>query len=611
MNALRSRPESSEAAIFTGLARRVRRRLIRAEWRRALTALAWVPWVGVAAVVALRLAGAAGWDLAAAVASVAGWLGAAAARAWTRRPSLYAALSNWDTLTGRNELFSSALAFAQTPAPDAGRELHLIRARIELDEIISRLPRELPLPRLRWPLVLGPVVAVTLAVLPWGRPVPTLGDQPLTEEMLAAAQAEAEALAAADPLAAKNAEALSDEERRLLEELQRQQQELAEKLKNAAGQTPRELLDALEKQARAAEELARQLGAGKEAWASEAMLQEMKQHPDTAELAEALEDKNAGQASEEARELADKLRSPELTQEATERLKTAFDRTMQKASETDRAQPTGQHVGAAAEDLQQENPAAAGAEMQALADKFARQQQRENAQAELDKLAEQLRQSGNSLMGQQGEGLQKLAGASGDAAESSPMPDLMPLSEMAADASAMDALPMTDLPVQPGTPRGTPIPGAGPPPKDAKPLAVVPGTAPAGGPPLAVAKPIPGAGGAAIPIPGAGSSSAPSGQPGAGGLLAGRGAAELNGKATTPQAAAAQGEVTVAAGEGESFLQTVQGQPRQEDVQRATRATAADFLKTQENAFDEKNLPPARRQQVKRYFDSLRQRFGE
>lgn len=597
MNALRPTPVSTNAVIFTTLARRVQRRLLTREFFHALRALGWLPWLGAASAVALGLLGAGHLAWSAALAGVLLWLLAAAGRAWARRPSAYAALAHWDVATDRKELFSNALIFASQEELDAGRELHLIRARIELDEIISRLPRELPLPRLAWGLALGPLAATGLAFAPWQQWTAPLEEQPLSAEQLAAAQAEIKALAeAADSLPDTAREALSDEERRLLEELKKQQQELAAELQKTDGPTPQELLDALEQQAKAAEELAQQLGAGKQAWASSEMLAEMKKHVDLAELAEALEDKKAARSAEEARELGDKLKNPELSQEATERLKTAYARTMAHATESDRTQLAGQHLAQADTALQQDHPAHAGDIMHTLADKFQRQQERELAQAELEKLAEQLRQMGQNLLTPTDEMLQKLASSGASASAETPMGDLMPLSEMAFEAGDLSTLPLSDLMPQAGTPRGTPIPGTAP---------------PAGSKPLAVAVPIPGtAGNAAVPIPGAGAG-APTGQPGGTGLMPGRGAAQLNGKATDPAAAAAQAEVTVTAGEGESFVQTVQGKPRQEGAQRAAQRTAAAFVRMQESALDEQNLPPARRQQVKRYFDSLRQRFGE
>ena len=74
--------------------------------------------------------------------------------------------------------------------------------------------------------------------------------------------------------------------------------------------------------------------------------------------------------------------------------------------------------------------------------------------------------------------------------------------------------------------------------------------------------------------------------------------------------AAAQGEVVAAVNDdGDSFVQEIEGQPRSESAQRSAKQTVVQFLKTQEEAFDEKNLPPARREQVRRYFEALRIRF--
>ena len=111
------------------------------------------------------------------------------------------------------------------------------------------------MPRLRWTW-LGPLAAVGFSLLPWWRPVIAPGDQPLSGDQVAAAAALADRLTppAAEPL--QDLKDLTEKERRALEELERTRQELAAALKNAEGKSPRDLLDDLEQQARAAEALA-------------------------------------------------------------------------------------------------------------------------------------------------------------------------------------------------------------------------------------------------------------------------------------------------------------------------------------------------------------------
>ena len=98
-----------------------------------------------------------------------------------------------------------------------------------------------------------------LRLLPWWRPVVTPGDRPLNDDQRAAAAAQGAQL---DPLARALLEqrnALTSEEQRALEAWTRAQEELQASLEAAGDTSPRDLLDALENQARAAEALAQQL----------------------------------------------------------------------------------------------------------------------------------------------------------------------------------------------------------------------------------------------------------------------------------------------------------------------------------------------------------------
>lgn len=606
---------------LAALAARAQRRLVFAAWLKNLRRLAWLPWLALPLIFLLHRA--------VPPAAIAGgvimlWMLSAFFQAWQNRPAPYAALALWDAAGRRQEALSSALVFAQetharaagdAASIDPGRALHMQRSQALAAAAARQLRADLPLPWPRWTW-LGPIAAVAFALLPFWTPDIAAGDRPLTDDMIAAAKAEAEKLAAntdAPPDALKE---LTDEERRALEELQKKQQELAGQLKNAEGKTPREILDELEKQARAAEELARELGADKDAWASEPLLAELRQHPDTADLADAVTDKNASRAAQESRNLADKLQDPALTSEVSERMRQALENAARQTTEADKDKLVDKTVAAASQQMNDSQPAAAGDEFEKLADTFARQEQREKAQEQLEQLAEQLRQSGSSIMGQQNGEMQKMAGASGSESQPSAMPDLQPLAQPgeASDSTAMLPAPGLDQNLSPpGEPRGTPIPGTGPPPKDAKPLAAIPGAGPLkDSKPLAAAVPIPGSGKGAIPIPILGAAAGGQGPPGLGGTQAGKGSTALGSKATELKAAAAQGEIAATPNaDGETYTQSVQGQPREEATARAAQQTTSEFLRTQEEAFDEKNLPPSRREPVRRYFEAIRKRFGE
>ncbi len=601
------------AALET-LAARARRRLLLIDALAAARRFAWIPWLALPLIVIGHR-----WVRAEIIASaaVALWVAAAAASAWRSRRSPYTALASWDTAAGRHDALSSAHVFAHesATAEDPGRLLHLDRSAGFCDTASSRLATDLPLPRLRW-TVLAPVAAIVFSLLPWWRPVVSPGDQPLTADQAAAVAAEADRLAQDTGLPLEQLPELTDAERRSLEELARTQRELAEALRQSEGKSPREVLDDLEKQARAAEALAKQLGADANAWASEQLLAELRRHPDTADLADAVTAKQPARAAEEARELATTLKNPALTSEVAERLSRTLDSALTEAGSVDTQKPVDAAVTDADQDLKQDQPVAAGDAFEKLAETFDRQHQRDLAREELEQLAERLREAGSSIMGQQGEGLKKLAGQPGQTANS-PMPSLQSLPNLGEPGDSLDQLPIPGLdgmpnamPGDPSQRRGTPIPGTGPPPKDARPLAVIPGTAPKDAQPLALAAPIPGAkpGSAAFAIPGARGQ----GIPAAGGTLPGHGATESGNQATEVKAAAAQGEVAAAPGaEGESFTQSISGQPRDEAVARAARQSAAAFLKEQEQALDTENLPPSRREQIRRYFESIRKKVGE
>ena len=432
--------------------------------------------------------------------------------------------------------------------------------------------------------------------------------------MLASARTEGERLLSEDAKKLPPVAELTEEEKRRLEELRKSLEAAAHELQHADGKTPRDVLAELERRAREAEELAREIGADDSAWASKEMIEEMRKHPDTADLALAIGDKNAGRSADESRKLSGQLKDPQLTSETGERVKTALDRTMQKAGEPDRKKMVGQHVGEADREMKDEKPAQAGEEFEKLAEKFQRLEQRENAQKELEKLAERLRQSGGSIMGQNTEGMKKLAGNQAKAGQSAAMPDMTPLSQLDAQRGDSETLPIPGLDgmpeMKPGKGRGSVIPGTGKLPRNVKSLTLIPGTVDKPEATLSLAVPIPGTM-PSIAVPGAG----PPGdgdQAIPGGLLAGRGHIPSANNSTKPNAASAQGEVAAAPGnDGDSFMRTIEGQPHDEAAVRAAKKTAAEFIKVQEEAFDEKSLPPSRRESVRRYFEALRGKFAE
>jgi hypothetical protein len=240
--------------------------------------------------------------------------------------------------------------------------------------------------------------------------------------------------------------------------------------------------------------------------------------------------------------------------------------------------------------------------------------ERQNSQQELQKLANQLRQSEMNVAGQKNEGLQKMQGnqpqnqgaqQGGQQAAQAPS-DLQPLQ-----------MPQGQLP-QPGDMQqgemgnSTPVPGTLTPGQGkGDRMAYVPGTAKPGqgGRPM-LSAPVPGTkpGGMAAQGVGEGPMS-PGGK--LGGTRAGIGTTkDATGKATKPQdtkfdtVVAAQG-----ASKGPSALRAIEGQARPEQAVRAKRDVNLQNLKAEEEALDEKNLPASRRDQVKRYFNALREKL--
>jgi hypothetical protein len=56
-------------------------------------------------------------------------------------------------------------------------------------------------------------------------------------------------------------------------------------------------------------------------------------------------------------------------------------------------------------------------------------------------------------------------------------------------------------------------------------------------------------------------------------------------------------------------MRSVEGGARKEDPTRSATPTTLEAIQAEEAALDEAALPPARREQVRRYFNELRKRF--
>ncbi len=560
---------------------------------------------------------------------LAGWL-------WSllRRPSELQALSIWDESGDWKDTFSSALAFEKKVLLEEGERLHVERARQTAVDAIGEIRSSLPAPSVGavWvlPLLMLAFAFTSLLVRPG-----EAGDAELTDEMRAAAEREAELLAE-EAAKIENITDLAKDDEDEIEKLKEAVEGVSEELADAEGKSAREVLEALEERARAAERLADKLGAADNAWASEEMLAEMGQHADTADLATAIRDKNAEASSAQADLISATLDREDLTREGQQRIAEALDRTMQKATEEDHAKPVGEHVGNASRKMGTQQPKPAARDFKRLADHFRTVMQREKAQQELKALAEKLREAGSKISGAKMEPMKQLAGNQGSKV---PPGQVQPLGAPP-QGSPMTQTPQGSQPGQTGAPNQTlqapglqnmqtgqaqpgqkgqqaaPVPGSQgkqqPGQKGQQGLAAGQSGSPKKpGKKAALSAPIPGMN------PGQGPSGASLGgqsQQGSlssnGGLEAGNATAELGNDQSTAMKATDESTVQAQINEdGESTLRAVDGQARAEQAQVERREAAVNFIQVEEDALDEQALPLSRREHVLKYFTELRERF--
>jgi hypothetical protein len=545
-----------------------------------------------------------------------------------RRPGHYSNLALWDQATGRREAFASAWWFEQQPALTAAQSAHVATQSALLPQALPALRRDLPLQPHRWlwlPLALAVLGLFIGQVLHPAAEIVTLD-----AEMEQMAKKEADRLAQAD-WDKKKLEGLSAEEQAALEKLTQSLKQTSSDLEKAGGKDAREVMASLEQRAREAEKLAERLDADKDIWASDKLIQSMREHADTADLGDAVAAKDATQSAAAAENLAQKLQSPQLTSDARERLNETLKDTEQQSEKEDRQRPVGQHLLSAGDRLKQAQSAEAGAEFQKLADKMRDLARREKSKEELEKLAQQIRDAGSNITGKnQAGGMQQMAAAeqAGKDGQSSQQaapqvgqtqPNAGQMGKMGQASQAQSSLQPPGL-GQNGQPQQmlqqAQTPGSGEtqkmqlsqmsegaqPGKEGQPMLVapIPGQKPGEKPDAIVLGP-PGDN----PAQGPGMVfSVPNGKE------AGAGVAELNAEATEKQNTANQAVVNAQqTNEGQSSVRAIEGGVRQEKATRSASQIATDAISAEEAALDESPLPPARREQVRRYFTELRKRF--
>ena len=568
------------------------------------------------------------------------WLSAGAVLTARRAPGVREALVTLDHSGAWKDRFASAWAFLNQDYKEVGEELHIERAGSSLEEALTAFPESTPLPDLKAAWVL-PVLALMFSVAPILRPVPSATESILSEEMVEAASGQAEVIKR-EARQLNKLTSLTEDEQKELQQLLVDVDQMTSQLGEGEGLTTGEMLEALEARARAVERLARGIGDGEEVWASDAMIKAMANHPDTADMAVAVRDKNAESVAGEASSLQSLLESDSLSSEVEERMGRSLANISKSGDKSDEARPVGERFGNASTKMNTRQPLQAAREFEELAKHFRLIQERVEAREKLEGLAEAMREAGGEISGKKLEKMEELA-ASGQTERAIPeglkglesdelprsLSGMKPPQETA--ATKEDELP--GLAGGEGAIKAPPVPGTSQDAPSGK-----------GGGQQALKAPIPGegdangsggslaanggeqGGGSSVqaPIPGTAPgdsearsfSNAPGGEAGdssvsgQGGDQAGTGTAELVDTESAIHEAGSDSQVMAQINDdGESTFRAIDGEIRQEEVTRSRRDIAAEFIAVEEQALDGKSLPLSRRQHVVRYFSAIRQQF--
>lgn len=606
------------ASSFDAAASRVVQRVVLRRWLSTLSATLW--WAVGALVIAALLR----WSLWLPTLLVLAWTGAAFAWGRYRAPAKYEALALWDKVTGRFEAFAAAWWFAREPALSPMQQRHVDAQQAALPAALAHLTRDLPLPADRRLWLVPGLLALAAAWQTW-QPVRP-GDVPMNDAMQTAARQEAQRIAS-DDWTKKKLDGLDDAEKRALDKLKQDVANAAKSLEKGNASSARDVLSSLEQRARDAEKLAERLGAGTDMWASAKMIEAMRGHADTADLGDASASRQAAQTSKAADDLSTTLRSPKLTDDTRNRMTETLRDIAAAAEPKDRERTVGSHVLKAADHLEQQQVMAAAQAFEELAKKMRDTAQREEARKQLEQLAQQLRDAGSRIAGQQAGGMQQMAGTqsqaqqqTAQAGQTGQAPQAMSQNSTSQQAilppglgqqqqqsqSLMQQQPQTGSGAsqqQMSTVQGQMQQGAQNQGSQSRPTLFAPD-------PRAKAdqKPNTLLMGQNQPPSGNAQSTAMS-MPG--GQQAGSGKAKLDAPPTSPSTQTRQSSVVTAASgaDGASSTRAVEGGIREESATRTSQQAAMDLIHEQEAALDDASLPPARREQVRRYFQELRKRF--
>ena len=610
---------------FSSIAPRIQQRIVLRRWlMRLAKGLTWTTGVLVLALFAAWLGWLPDWVPLAAFLS---WIAACGIIAWRSRPNEYEALAQWDKVAKRREAFAAAWWFERQSQPTLLQQLHLQKQLPLLPTALQQLPRDLPL-GFKKALSLTLILAVAPLVYHPGADAP----EPAFGEDATLATASEVARLAEKQQNITQLQGLTEQEKQALAALQKQMQATAADLKEKASQaSARDVMGALDKDARALEDLSKRLGAELGDWASKAMVAELQRHTDTADLGDATANRKAEPAALAASALASQLRQSELPQSTLDRISTSFDDAESKAEPLDKTRIVGKPVLAAAEALADNHADIAAGHLESLAQRMREIAQRESTQKELQKLAQQLRNSAsqrNNNTNESGKGGMTQMQANAQNTNSQSPPGQMPKMDQASPNAVRQAQSNLQPPglgrssqgamqqgtmgnAQPGqqgtlsqsqgmrlqkaegSQQGTqgrprliaPIPGKSDQQKPPETLLMMPNQPPP-----------PGSQGVMVPIAGR--------DPGVG-------TAELNSTPTEQQKAGQSSVVNASAGtDGTSTTRSVQGKEVRDEA--ATRSTSNDTLQQiqrEESGLDDLALPPSRREHIRRYFQQLRKQF--
>jgi len=568
-----------------------------------------------------------------------------------RLPKTQAALLLLDRKGGWKDRFSSAWEFLNSSSQTEAQKLHLNKSALLIETAVAAIARVFPLPSLKWAWV-APLVAMVFSLTPWMRIPPDSRDLELTEGMKDAAVMQAEALRREAKRVGEFA-SMTEEEKKALIALGIEVESAADRLADPEGLTAGEMLETLDAQAGAAERLAKSLDRYADEWASPQMLDEMAQHPDTADLSLLIEDKAALPAAEEAMRLKEVFDDTEIKRDTEERLTRSLESIMKAALDVDLKRPVGERFGNASAKMQNAQTKTAAREFEELSKHFRDLAGREETIRELEKLAENLREAGGDISGGELQKMEQIAEAAASG-ESKSSQGLRPLDSNSGGNVSPGELPGLKMPTsgeagksapslatsqsreKPGE-KKAPVPGSAGGENDgsdkdgqgeASFSAPVPGEEPKDGKSGSglgmsdTARDGEGSGGMlSAPVPGTepGDSSPGQGmtaaagassQSGQGGDQAGSGTAELVDNASEVIKASEDAEVVAQANQsGDSVVRSIEGQARAEKSNRTVQEVITDFIAVEEEALDEQSLPMSRKQHVLRYFSGIRQQF--